>query len=107
MFPENYLQHYVVCIPISIIVLSFISMDCMSLQTRYRIFFGRLARIREPTFRSAHSDIHIDFIYLTHHTSLLSLVVISLLVIAIQLNYGHSKRRVNLTDRSVHESQKV
>jgi hypothetical protein len=63
----------------------------MSLQAWYEIFVDRLARIGVSIPRFIDSDIHIDFVCLTDHSLLLSLVVISLRVIAIQLNHGCSK----------------
>jgi low temperature requirement protein LtrA len=57
--------------------------------------------IGQPISRSLGSDVHIHFIHLTHHTSLLPLIFISFRIIAIQLNCGHSKITIGF-NRSVH-----
>jgi hypothetical protein len=56
----------------------------------------------QPISRCLGPDVHIHFIYLTFHTSLLPLVFILFLIIAIQLSYGHSKMVIEFdgSDRS-------
>jgi hypothetical protein len=61
------------------------------LRRPYQICLDRLPRFVQAMYRSVGGDVHINMIYLTCHTSLLSGIFISFRIIVIQLNCGHSK----------------
>jgi hypothetical protein len=79
-----------------IILITFISRDCISLQSLHQILIGRSECLRPPISRSLGRDFHSHLMSLACCTILLAITFLLLGIILIAPTYGYSKFAIQL-----------